>query len=132
MMPGLNPTFEQKLDRFEAELLKHGLHVRMTCGYRSIAEQNRLYAQGRTKPGKIVTQAKGGYSWHNFGLAADYVFLDADGRATYAGPWSKFGQIAESCGLEWGGSWKTFKDRPHVQWTGGTTLAKLRASHNIK
>lgn len=128
---GLNPEFAAKLAVFERKLAESGIHVKMTAGYRSIAGQNALYAQGRTKPGKVVTKARGGYSWHNYGLGADYVFI-VDGKAVYEGPWQTFGKIAKACGLEWGGSWIKFKDKPHVQWTHGKTLAQMRALAGIK
>jgi len=124
---GLDPKFAQKLDLFEKTLAAHGIKVILTDAYRSIEAQNALYAKGRTAPGGIVTKARGGYSWHNFGLAADYAFI-INGKVTWNGPWDTFGRIAKECGLEWGGSWKTFKDRPHVQWTGGRTLAQMRVA----
>lgn len=96
---GLDPEFVKRLNRFEAALAKQGIRVVMTCGYRSIEEQNKLYTKGRTSPGSIVTKARGGYSWHNFGLAADYAFV-IDGKVTWNGPWDLFGKIARQCGLE--------------------------------
>ena len=123
---GLDPEFAKKLVRFEAALAEKGISVILTCGHRSPAEQNRLYAKGRTSPGAIVTNARGGYSWHNYGLAADYAFV-IDGKVTWNGPWVLFGLIARQCGLEWGGNWIKFKDRPHVQWTKGKTLSQMRS-----
>jgi len=122
---GLDPEFRGKLEIFEKRLLESGIRVKLVCGYRSFEEQNRLYALGRTKPGRIVTKARGGYSWHNFGLAADYAFISG-GQLTWNGPWKIFGRIARECGLEWGGDWKKFPDRPHVQWRKGKTLAQMR------
>jgi len=122
---GLDPEFVTKLNLFEKKLAERGIKVMMTCGYRSVAEQNRLYAQGRTTPGKKVTNARGGYSWHNFALAADYAFI-VNGKVTWNGPWNVFGKTARECGLEWGGDFKSIVDRPHVQWTKGRTLAQMR------
>ena len=122
---GLNPEFAGKLTLFEKKLAANGIKVILTAGCRSIAEQNDLYAKGRTKPGKKVTNARGGDSWHNYGLAADYAFV-ANGKVNWSGPWDVFGRIARSCGLEWGGDFKTIVDRPHVQWTQGKTLAQMR------
>ena len=124
---GLDPEFAKKLSCFEIALAKQGIKVILTWGYRSIESQNGLYAKGRTTPGSIVTNARGGYSWHNYGLAADYAFI-IDGKVTWNGPWDKFGKIARQCGLEWGGDWKKFTDRPHVQCTRGKTLAQMRAA----
>ncbi|MHB1002028.1 MAG: M15 family metallopeptidase [Armatimonadota bacterium] len=128
---GLDPIFAKKLSIFEKTLAEHGIKVIMTWGYRSIEAQNRLYAKGRTALGSIVTNAKGGYSWHNFGRAADYAFI-IDGKVTWNGPWDEFGRIAKQCGLEWGGAWKRFKDRPHVQYTSGKTLEQMRTAKNAK
>mgnify|MGYP005854147097 CR=1 FL=1 len=122
---GLDPEFTKKLTVFETKLANAGIKVMLTCGYRSCQEQDRLYAQGRTKPGMKVTNACGGYSWHNFGLAADYAFI-IDGKVTWNGPWNVFGRIARACGLEWGGDFKSIVDRPHVQWTKSKTLAQMR------
>ncbi len=122
---GLDPEFRAKLNAFEHKLAQSGITVRLVCGYRSTGEQNALYAKGRTKPGEIVTNARGGYSWHNFGLGADYAFV-VGGRITWNGPWNVFGRIARSCGLEWGGDFKRFSDRPHVQWRKGRSLSQMR------
>ncbi len=124
---GLDPEFAKKLALFEKKLADHNVRVLMTDGYRSWEEQDKLYARGRTAPGPRVTNAKGGYSWHNFRLAADYAFV-INGKVTWNGPWELLGKIAHECGLEWGGSWQTLKDRPHVQWTKGKTLAQMRAA----
>lgn len=128
---GLNPEFASKILLFEKKLTQNGIKVILTCGYRSVEEQNRLYAVGRTKPGKKVTNARGGDSWHNYGLAADYAFI-INGKVTWNGPWDVFGRVARACGLEWGGDFKTILDRPHVQWTKGKTLAQMRQAATIK
>jgi peptidoglycan L-alanyl-D-glutamate endopeptidase CwlK len=106
-------------------------------GLRTIAEQDALYAQGRTTPGKIVTNAPGGSSFHNFGLAVDLV---EDGDANNAGiQWSwannvnylKIGDLATQVGLEWGGFWKSMKDYPHVQLTTGLTISDANALYHL-
>ena len=111
---------------------------------RTFAEQDALFAQGRTKPGKVVTNAKGGQSYHNYGLAIDIVLLidkdkngtfetaswdtrtdfDKDGKAD----WMEVVQIFKRFGYEWGGDWK-FKDDPHFQKTFGKSIYELRALH---
>jgi LAS superfamily LD-carboxypeptidase LdcB len=99
--------------------------LRISQGLRTFAEQDALYAQGRPK-GKIVTNAKGGYSNHNFGLAADLVQMvgkDVNWNFDY----SKLAAIAVKHGLEWGGNWK-FVDKPHYQLT-LSNIAGLRALH---
>lgn len=128
---GLDPEFRARLEVFQDRLNQVGIKVKLVSGYRSIQEQNRLYSLGRTRPGRKVTNARGGYSWHNFGLAADYAFV-VGGQLTWSGPWSVFGRIARECGLEWGGDWKKFPDRPHVQWRKGITLARLRRGDTAK
>jgi D-alanyl-D-alanine carboxypeptidase-like protein/LysM domain-containing protein len=108
-----------------------GLTILVTQGLRTWAEQDALYAKGRTTkpigPQYIVTKAKGGQSWHNFGLAFDIAVLDAMGKAdwdTSHPGWSIAARVGKSVGLEWGGDWKGFKDLPHFQYTGSLTLAQ--------
>ena len=122
---GLDAEFRAKLTEFERRLEAAGIRVKLTCGFRSIEEQNRLYVRGRTAPGRVVTNARGGSSWHNYGLAADYAFV-VGGQFTWSGPWRVFGRIARECGLEWGGDWSKFPDRPHIQWRKGRTLTEMR------
>ena len=122
----LDPEFAAKLVKLEAVLAKQGIKLLLTSGYRSYGEQDQLYAIGRTKPGKRVTNARGGYSWHNFRLAADYAFV-INGKVTWDGPWDILGRTARSLGLEWGGDWRSLPDRPHIQMTKGRTLAQMRA-----
>ena len=90
-----------------------GVSVKIICGTRSYAEQDRLYRQ-RPK----VTNAKGGYSWHNFGLAWDFGVFSVDGRSYYGEHehYKTFGRVASAIeGAEWGGEWASFKDEPHIQ-----------------
>jgi peptidoglycan L-alanyl-D-glutamate endopeptidase CwlK len=108
-----------------------GLSLLVTQGLRTWAEQDALYARGRSVPpkGAIVTNARGGRSYHNFGLAFDVVVLDSVGKADWNPDhpgWAKAGQAGSSVGLEWGGAWKRFRDLPHFQYTGGLTLARCR------
>lgn len=102
--------------------------VRVTQGTRTDAEQDELYAQGRTKPGKKVTNAKAGQSIHNYGFAVDICLIidgkiaswdtskdwDNDGIAD----WYEVVKIFAKHGWEWGGNWKTFKDMPHFEKRG--------------
>jgi peptidoglycan LD-endopeptidase CwlK len=106
-----------------------GLPILITQGLRSWEEQDALYAQGRTAPGKIVTRARGGESYHNFGLAFDVVVLDAMGKANWnpAHPgWRSAGAIGKSVGLDWGGDW-TRPDLPHFEYSGGLSAERCRA-----
>lgn len=121
---GLQPAFRALLARFEEKLEQAGIKARIICGLRSIAEQRRLYAIGRRGIAgeRIVTRARAGYSYHNFGLAADY----AVGRLS-EGQREKFGALAESMGLTWGGRWR-MRDYGHVERR-ALPLAELRARH---
>jgi peptidoglycan L-alanyl-D-glutamate endopeptidase CwlK len=109
---------------------------------RTFKEQNDLYAQGRSKPGKIVTFAKGGQSYHNYGLAIDIVFLiDKDGNGSYetaswdiSTDWDKDGTtdwkevdfVFNMYG--WKGLYKDGKrwDFPHFQKDFGLNIVKLQ------
>ncbi len=107
--------------------LEAGINVKVICGTRTYQEQDALYAKGRTTQGPKVTNAKAGYSWHNFGVAWDFVVFDAKGRPLWDSPlMAKCGRIAESLGLEWGGGWTGFKDTPHIQVKTGCTMAEAR------
>lgn len=87
--------------------------------FRSKAEQDALYAQGRTKPGQIVTNAKGGQSNHNYGVAVDLCLYTSDGKnvvwETTTKRWLRVVAIAKSVGFKWGGDWTSFKDYPHFE-----------------
>jgi len=99
----------------------------ITDGLRTIQEQNELYAQGRTKPGNIVTNARGGDSIHNYGLAIDVAF-QRDGKLSYSNDlYKKIVPIAKSLGMTWGGDWASFPDKPHFEYTNGLTLKQIKA-----
>jgi peptidoglycan L-alanyl-D-glutamate endopeptidase CwlK len=128
----LLPDVQALAERHIAECAKIGIKLLVYCTHRSVEEQDALYAQGRSAPGPIVTRARGGESYHNFRRAYDCVPLDSHGNAWWSAPvelWERVGQIGEAVGLEWGGRWKRFKDRPHFQLTGGKTLAQLRGEY---
>lgn len=133
-LQGVHPVVATKARQLIERAYKEGINVIITQGLRTIEEQNALYAQGRTKPGKIVTNARGGYSYHNFGLAFDFAIMKDDGSVSWNvdGKWRRVGAIGKSLGLEWGGDWKDFKDYPHFQYTFGLSLADLRAGKRPK
>ncbi len=109
---------------------KEGINVQISCGYRSNAEQQRLFNQGRTTPGNIVTNAKPGQSLHNYGLAVDYFLTNESGTTaiwTVNANWRRVAAIAKSLGFSWGGDWTGFVDYPHLEMTGGLSLAQLQA-----
>jgi len=119
----LAPVFRPYADTFLDALAAAGIEYVVSSTLRPLAEQERLYAQGRTTPGKIVTRAKPGSSAHNYGLALDaYPLLH--GKLCIAGPdgdevsdpiWQQYGALARHCGLEWGGDFVSFAEGPHVQ-----------------
>ena len=113
---------------------QHGITIKVIAGLRTYEEQNELFTQGRTKPGRIVTNARGGFSNHNFGIAFDVGVFEG---ANYLGESPKYkavGALGMDLGLDWGGNWKTFLDEPHFQlrptWAGdmkeSVMLAELR------
>ncbi len=106
-----------------------GYDLRVTQGLRTITEQDALYAQGRTKPGKKVTNAKGGQSNHNYGLAVDLAFF-VDGKLTWEDSlYLKIGKWAKSAGLLWGGNWKS-PDMPHVELPNLPGWRELKTIHD--
>ncbi len=124
-----HPLIREKLlkDYTDANnLLGKGIRLRFSYVYRSHEEQNKLYLK---KP--KVTNAKGGQSIHNYGLAFDIVLLyDNDGNGTFEeaswsmikdfdkdsiADWMEVTNLLKSRGWEWGGDWKSFKDAPHFQ-----------------
>lgn len=127
----LHPTLVNQAWDAILELWKQGIYVLITQGYRSIQEQNELYAQGRTKPGKIVTNAKGGTSYHNYGLALDFALYTKDGKDAIwddsLPEWKKVVTAFKKRGFEWGGDFRSFKDTPHFQMTFGFSISQLKA-----
>lgn len=117
-----------KCRAFIAACAAAGVDVIITSTYRDTESQNALYAQGRTAPGKRVTNARGGDSFHNHRVAFDFVPV-VGGKAVWNDTdiWERCGALAESVGLEWGGRWKKFPDKPHCQDTGGLTIAQYKA-----
>lgn len=116
----LQPEFAALVRKLLTTCEARGLRLLLTDGLRDFLEQGRLYAKGRTQPGAVVTMARPGQSLHNFGLAADFCFLDETGKATWKGPWQQFGSLVVRAPLVWGGGWRKFSDNPHVQMPGWT------------
>ena len=122
----LLPAAQAKAREWLARCRAEGINVKVICGTRTYAEQAALYAQGRTKPGSKVTNAQPGHSWHNFGVAWDFVVFDEGGQPLWDSPlMDRCGKIGEELGLEWGGRWK-FQDKPHLQLKTSLTLAQAR------
>lgn len=111
-----------------------GVSIRINEGFRSWSVQDETYAKGRTAPGRIVTYARGGESFHNFGLAFDIVLLDASGRPTWDARdpgWAAAGRLGVALGLCWGGHWKRIKDLPHFELRTQLSLAECRRLHPL-
>jgi peptidoglycan L-alanyl-D-glutamate endopeptidase CwlK len=131
----LHPAIRQDVIDSILAIEKRGVTIRVTYGYRTIEQQNKLYAKGRTAPGGKVTNAKGGQSYHNYGLALDFCLrhkdgkvsfnvhedLDADGQADWREAMEEF----KAHGFELGGEWNNFRDMPHVQKIFGVHWSKL-------
>ncbi|MFD0710652.1 M15 family metallopeptidase [Paenibacillus sp. GCM10027626] len=129
-LEGLNKVVKAATEQLIERSFAAGVPILIAQGYRSIAEQDALYAQGRTKPGSIVTNARGGYSNHNFGLAVDFALLLPDGKNvswTVNNDWMTVVGIAKQLGFAWGGDWTSFKDYPHFEMLFGLTTVQLRA-----
>src|SRR4051812_45095106 len=80
LLSKVHPQLAMRIRQMAQQAFAANLPFLVTQGLRTWKEQDALYEQGRTKPGKIVTKAKGGQSYHNFGLAVDIVLLDALGK----------------------------------------------------
>ena len=106
-------------------------YVGVSSTYRDHAHQDWLFAQGRDRPGNIVTNARGGQSWHNWRLAFD-IFQNIRGQE-WNNPefFATAGRIWIALGGEWGGSWTSFPDRVHMQYTGGLTLRDMAAGQRL-
>ncbi|NGP45762.1 M15 family metallopeptidase [Bacillaceae bacterium SIJ1] len=123
---GLHPVVEQKKNELVEKAKNAGIEILITDDFRSFAEQDRLYAQGRTTEGAIVTNAEGGESLHNYGLAIDFALrtasgdviwdLEFDGNQNGEADWMEVVAIAKALEFEWGGDWTSIQDYPHFQY----------------
>ncbi|NGZ77436.1 M15 family metallopeptidase [Saccharibacillus sp. VR-M41] len=133
---GLHPEVRAKADTLIRQAADKGIEVVITSGFRSAEEQDRLYRQGREDPGNIVTNARGGQSYHNYGLAVDFALRDEagkivwdmerDGNGSGRSDWMEVVDLAKAFGFEWGGDWSNFRDYPHLQMDFGYTLRQLQ------
>lgn len=138
MHPKLIKEVEEIYDEI-CEALTGKAICRFTSTLRTFAEQDAIYAEGRTKPGSIKTNARSGFSMHNYGLALDIVLIkdgkdaiwdvkgdfDGDGKSD----WMEVVNIFKQYGWEWGGDWK-FYDAPHFQKSFGKSVRELLALRN--
>ena len=124
----LNPKVAALCSEFINRCKEKGIDVIITSTYRDAESQNALYAQGRTTDGKIVTNAKGGQSYHNWRVAFDFCPI-VNGKCQWqdADLFAICGRIGEDLGLEWAGRWSgKFKETAHLQFTGGLSLADFQ------
>ena len=132
----LTPDTHRKVFAFREVCRAAGIDLLVTSTYRDAESQAALYAQGRTAPGKIVTNAKPGQSWHNWRCAVDVVPL-RNGKPVWGAAgedgklWAQVGALGEAAGLEWAGRWKSFKELAHFQNAQGKTLAQLQAGEKL-
>ncbi|WP_309143478.1 M15 family metallopeptidase [Bacillus sp. V3B] len=140
MPSDLHPVVEERTNELVQNVAEKGISILITDGFRSIEDQNRLYEKGRTTGGTIVTNAKGGESLHNFGLAVDFAIktksgeviwdTEYDGNGNGSSDWMEVVESAKVLGFEWGGDWKNFKDYPHLQMDFGLSLAELQGGES--
>ena len=146
--PETFPVFKSFLDH----AVKDGHRIMVVQTLRTREEQEALYGQGRQstvlvnrlrkiaglppirqEDNKVVTNAKPGSSWHEYGCAIDVCYLDGRARAVWDGPackWETLGALGMGYMLIWGGTFKGFKDRPHFEYhPGGVTLAEMKLKY---
>ncbi|WP_437342369.1 M15 family metallopeptidase [Jeotgalibacillus marinus] len=132
----LHPIVQEKQDELIEQAASLGITVVITEGFRSVEEQDALYAIGRTTEGNIVTYAEGGESYHNFGLAIDFALrtndgsiiwdMEYDGNDNNQSDWMEVVEIAKELGFSWGGDWPGFKDYPHFEMRFGLSIHELQ------
>ena len=111
LLPEVQPIARALVQKAAA----NGITVKVISALRTFAEQDALFAQGRTAPGKKVTNARGGFSNHNFGIAFDVGVFEANRYLPDSPKYKAVGVLGMDLGLEWGGNWKTIVDQPHFQ-----------------
>lgn len=142
----LHPSIREEITQIIAQCdtaLTGKAKIRITQGLRTNAEQDHIYAQGRTTPGKKITNAKGGQSIHNYGFAVDICLIINKKTASWdtkkdwdndqIADWYECVKIFALHGWEWGGNWKTFKDMPHFEkrnLNNWRKLSKLKKDKN--
>ncbi|WP_130604901.1 M15 family metallopeptidase [Cohnella abietis] len=132
----LHPIVDKNKEKLIERSKKAGIKILITSDFRSSKEQDALYRQGRSDKGAIVTQVKGGQSFHNYGLAIDFALLTPKGKAIWdmkydgnkngKSDWMEVVAIAKELGFAWGGDWKGFPDYPHLQMDFGYSIGELQ------
>jgi peptidoglycan L-alanyl-D-glutamate endopeptidase CwlK len=136
----LHPVVKEKTNQLVENVGKLGITIVITDGFRSDDEQDKLYDQGRTSKGPVVTQVRGGGSYHNYGLAIDFALqtkngrvvwdMELDGNRNGEPDWFEVVAVAKELGFSWGGDWKSFKDYPHLQMDFGYSISELQRGYH--
>ena len=141
--PSVRDEVNKIIEEINTKFLTGRAKVRIAQGLRTFAEQDALYAQGRTKPGKKVTNAKGGQSVHNYGFAVDIVLIIDGKEASWdtkkdwdgdkVADWDECVKVFAKYGWSWGGNWTSFKDMPHfdkIGYSNWRILSKYKRDNN--
>jgi len=121
LLSQVHPMLAERIKAIAYNLETQGITIVVVQGLRTVEQQDKLYAQGRTAPGKIVTNAKGGQSWHNYGLAVDCAPQNTDTSIDWNAShpqWKAMEEAGVAMGLTSGANWTRFVDAPHFQMTG--------------
>lgn len=128
LLPEVQPMARALVQKAAAS----GIQIKVISGTRSFAEQDALFAKGRTAPGPKVTNARGGHSNHNFGIAFDIGVFSGNKYLPESPKYKAVGVLGMELGLEWGGNWSTIVDQPHYQlrpaWAQGLSEREMLAS----
>ena len=109
----LTPEMQMLYNQFKERMETAKIDFILTATFRSQEEQDKLYAQGRTEPGRIVTWVR--HSKHTDRIAFDIAIMK-NGKITWDGnEYAAAGKIGMDIGLTWGGSWATKTDKPHFE-----------------
>lgn len=133
---GLHPVVAESEKLLVRKAARRGIEIVITHDFRSIDEQDALYNQGRNIAGNIVTNAKGGESYHNYGLAIDFALrtpegdvvwdMERDDNGNGKADWLEVVELAKELGFTWGGDWANFPDYPHLQMDFGLSINDLK------
>ncbi|WP_405158241.1 M15 family metallopeptidase [Paenibacillus sp. FSL H8-0283] len=133
---GLHPVVAENEKLLVRKAERRGIEIVITHGYRSSEEQDALFNQGRSSAGNIVTNARGGESYHNYGLAIDFALrtpegdvvwdMERDDNGNGEADWMEIVDLAKELGFTWGGDWANFPDYPHLQMDFGLSINELK------
>lgn len=125
----LLPCAQRAARAFLRKVNDSGIQARIISGSRTYLEQEALYGRGRYgNPGPVVTNARGGQSNHNFGIAWDIAIFDGGRYVSDSAQYDEAAAIGLSSQLEWGGNWDNFRDAPHYQLALPMSLVSARVN----